>query len=32
MIWWIIAICFSLSIGFITGTVWTGYFRHYGEM
>jgi len=23
MIWWIIAICFSLSIGFMAGTVWT---------
>ena len=31
MIWWIIAIWLSLSIGFVAGTVWTGYFQSLKE-
>jgi len=27
MIWWIIGIWLSLSIGFVAGTVWTGFFK-----
>ena len=31
MIWWIIGIWLSLSIGFVAGTVWTGYFQSLKE-
>ena len=31
MILWIIGIWFSLSVGFVAGTVWTRYFRQEGE-